>query len=505
MNIYQRKSSLKIVLLAIAVSIGLLTVFYTNYLARKIASEEKFKVKLWAEAISRKAGLVRYTNDLFNRLQDDERKKINVWARSTAFLVTAENSDELTFFTDIVASNNDIPVIWVDDKGRVQDTRNFELKREKIAYSIDDPELHDFRNYQPIVFNILGKRNYVYYKDSNLFRDLKKTLNEIISSFISEVVMNTASAPVIMIDSSRNVLSFGNLDSAQMMRKTNVETMLAQMEARHEPIAVDLGEGGQKLIFYDDSATLKQLRIFPFIQLAIFALFLLFSYIAFSNSRKAEQNMVWVGMAKETAHQLGTPISSLGAWIEYLKDSGKLANDDATLTEMELDVNRLTLVADRFSKIGSVPQLQSELVSEVMERNIDYMKKRSSKAVHFSYKSSAPDLSIYINRLLFDWVLENLLKNALDAMQGQGSIHIDTFSEGSNVVLHITDTGCGIPRNSYQTIFEPGYSTKRRGWGLGLSLTKRIVESYHRGKISVKHSEIGKGTTFRVVLPKGDA
>ncbi|MFN8310258.1 MAG: ATP-binding protein [Chitinophagales bacterium] len=503
MDIYSRKSNLKLFLLLTAVGIGLLTVLYTNHLTGKIAKEEKFKAKLWAEAISSKAKLVKYTNNLFSRLQEDERKKVNVWARSTAFLVTVENSDELTFFTDVITGNNEIPVIWTDDKGQIIDYRNFELPGDKKAIHILDDQLSEFRNYPPIVINIMGKKNYVYYKDSNLFVELRKTLNEIISSFINEVVVNTASAPVIMVDTAGQVKAFGNIDSLEVLQPEKVKARLADMASKHDPIEVDLGEGSKRYIYYDDTLILKQLKIFPFIQLGIFALFLLFSYLAFSNSRRAEQNMVWVGMAKETAHQLGTPISSLAAWIDYLRDSGRLPADDSTLIEMEQDVNRLALVADRFSKIGSVPQLEPEKVTEVLQRNIAYMEKRSSKSASFSYKCSNPELSIYINRQLFDWVLENLFKNALDAMRGQGTITVSAFAEGNNVVLDITDSGCGIPRNKWKTIFEPGYSTKRRGWGLGLSLTKRIVESYHRGKIFVKHSESGAGTTFRLELPGG--
>jgi signal transduction histidine kinase len=265
---------------------------------------------------------------------------------------------------------------------------------------------------------------------------------------------------------------------------------------------VDLGDGGTKHIYYDDSMVLKQLRIFPYIQLAIFSLFLIFSYFAFSTSRTAEQNMVWVGMAKETAHQLGTPISSIGAWIDYLKENEPALEGSSAIKEMEHDVERLTLVADRFSKIGSVPQLHPENVRVTLERNIDYMRKRSSAEAHFSLNCPDDQLTFAINNQLFDWVLENLYKNALDAMQGAGSLSTVVSADNKTVYIDVTDSGCGIARANYQTIFEPGFSTKRRGWGLGLSLTKRIVEAYHSGKIYVKHSEIGKGTTFRIEVPR---
>ena len=502
MDIYKRRTNLKLVLLIIAIGIGLLTTLYTNYLTNKIAKEEQRKAKLWADAITSRAHLVKYTTDLFDRLAHDERKKVNTWSQSTTLISKFDDGELLTFFTDIITGNTDIPVILADENGKLTGYRNFQIKGEQSQLSISDGQFSAFRVYPPIIVSFGTKKNYIYYKDSNLFSELKKTLNDIISSFITEVVINTASAPVIMTDASHRVLAFGNIDSAEIKKPERVDELLAAMKSIHDPIEVDLGDGGKKQIYYDDSVVLKQLKIFPYIQLGIFSLFLVFSYFAFSSSRHAEQNMVWVGMAKETAHQLGTPISSIGAWIEYLKENNPSLADNSTLAEMEHDVERLTLVADRFSKIGSVPQLKPENVKDTLERNIDYMRRRSSKEVHFGLDCPDEQLTFAINTQLFDWVLENLYKNALDAMQGAGSINTSVSADSHRVYIDVTDSGCGIPRNSQKTIFEPGFSTKRRGWGLGLSLTKRIVESYHSGKIYVKHSEVGKGTTFRIEVPR---
>ncbi len=502
MDIYKRRSNLKLVLLAIAVTIGLLTTLYTNYLTNKIASEEKRKARLWAEAITSKAHLVRYTNDLFERLALDERKKVDIWSQATKLIIKVEDGDVLTFFSQILTGNTDIPVILADDNGKLIEFRNFDLKGDKTQLNISDSQFTAFTAYPPIIVTFGTKRNFIYYKDSNLFRELKKTLNDIITSFISEVVINTASAPVIMTNALQVPVAFGNIDSADLKDPARVKELITSMQHKHEPITVDLGEGGTKHIYYDDSMVLKQLRIFPYIQLAIFSLFLVFSYFAFSTSRAAEQNMVWVGMAKETAHQLGTPISSIGAWIDYLKENVPELAGNSAIAEMEHDVERLTLVADRFSKIGSVPQLQPENVRLTLSRNIDYMRKRASADVYFSLDCPDAAWTFAINNQLFDWVLENLYKNALDAMQGAGSIATSVTADANTVYIDVTDSGCGITRVNYQTIFEPGFSTKRRGWGLGLSLTKRIVESYHSGKIYVKHSEIGKGTTFRIEVPR---
>jgi signal transduction histidine kinase len=502
MDVYSRKSNLKLILLLLGTFIGLATLTYTNRLANKMAEEEKYKAKLWAEAIARKAKLVRYTKELFTKLAEDERRKVDIYARSTAFASTVENNDLLTFFTDIMTTNNDIPAILCDGDGNIQGVRNFDLPAGVKQFSQLPSELKiEFSMYPPITVDYKISKNYIYYKDSNLFTKLKETLNDLIKTFISEVLVNSATTPVILTDEKMNVVDYGNIDSIKMKDVEWVRKRIAEMQNAHEPVVADLGEGVTRLIYYDDSDTLKQLRIFPFVQLAIIAAFLFIAYFAFSTARRGEQNLVWVGMAKETAHQLGTPISSLEGWIEYLRDLEGMKGNEKIITELESDVNRLSLVAERFSKIGSVPQLTPQNVKQTLERNIDYMRRRSSERVIMNLQAP-DDLQFNINNQLFDWVLENLLKNALDAMDGEGKIEVDATSDNSHVFIDISDTGKGIPKSKFETIFEPGYSTKRRGWGLGLSLTKRIVQDYHNGKIVVKHSELGKGTTFRITIPR---
>jgi signal transduction histidine kinase len=234
--------------------------------------------------------------------------------------------------------------------------------------------------------------------------------------------------------------------------------------------------------------------------LGIISIFILVAYFAFSFARKAEQDQVWVGMAKETAHQLGTPLSSLIAWIEYLKMKDV---DPNTLADMKKDVSRLETITERFSKIGSVPELNPENIVSVLDESIDYTRSRSSKKVEFTYNTGElTDLQIPMNIPLFAWVIENLFRNAIDAMEGTGAITVDLIEESDSVIIDVTDTGKGIARTKFDTVFQPGYTSKKRGWGLGLSLTKRIVEQYHSGKIVVKSSEIGKGTTFRITLNK---
>lgn len=276
------------------------------------------------------------------------------------------------------------------------------------------------------------------------------------------------------------------------------------MKAQHEPIRISLpGVGnGENLIYYKDSVLLTRLKLFPYIQLSVIAVFLLVAYTAFNSSRKSEQNQVWVGLAKETAHQLGTPISSLMAWIELIKDKFN-AEEDPLVAEMENDVRRLEIVADRFSKIGSVPKLEPYSVYDVIKDFVDYFAIRVSNNISFELSGNR-DLKAGLNIPLFDWVIENLLKNAVNAIDDKGSIkiNISTNKVQDQVFIDITDTGKGIPRSKFVTVFQPGYTTRKRGWGLGLSLTKRMVENYHNGHIVVRDSELGKGTTFRITLKR---
>jgi signal transduction histidine kinase len=252
--------------------------------------------------------------------------------------------------------------------------------------------------------------------------------------------------------------------------------------------------------YYGDSNLLKEVRYYPIIQLIIVALFILITLITVSVRNKSTQNQVWAGMAKETAHQLGTPLSSLEGWVEMLKDNP--ANAKIGI-EMEKDVDRLKLVSDRFGKIGSIPQLEEKNIVEQIESMVNYIKRRATDKVSFTINSqNQTDITALINAPLFDWVIENLLKNALDAMEGKGSIVVDIKNETAQTLIDITDSGKGILKANINKVFKPGFTTKKRGWGLGLSLSKRIIEQYHKGELFVKHSELGKGTTFRIVLKK---
>jgi two-component system, sporulation sensor kinase D len=325
-------------------------------------------------------------------------------------------------------------------------------------------------------------------------------------------VIDSTVVPAIVTDAKGDIQLSRGLDSTKSFIKLQAEgnkkmkydpayfvSELAYMKKQHAPIRLTV-LGQQWFVYYKDSALLTQLKFFPYIQLSLIAIFLLMAYTAFSSSRKSEQDQVWVGLAKETAHQLGTPISSLMAWIELMKEKFH-AEDDPLIDEMANDVKRLEIVADRFSKIGSTPRLEDHNVYHVVKEFVDYFRVRVSKNISFELIGN-PHLQAGINIPLFDWVLENLLKNAVNAIEGKGKIKVDISGNKTKkqVFIDISDTGKGIPRSKFDTIFQPGYTTRKRGWGLGLSLTRRIVENYHSGQVFVRESEPGKGSTFRIVL-----
>lgn len=318
-------------------------------------------------------------------------------------------------------------------------------------------------------------------------------------NFLSIVISNNNTIPVIWADDKFEVISYRNLDSLKALEKGYLQKQVGIMRLEHTPIEIKIGKNLKQYILYKDSDLLVRLRFYPFFQLGVIALFLFVSYLAFSTSRKAEQNQVWVGMAKETAHQLGTPLSSLMAWLELLRMRGMSTE---YTSEIEKDIQRLQTITERFSKIGSAPALSKVNVYEVLARSVDYIKTRSSPSVEFVI--DAPNVEVFapMNVPLFEWVIENILKNALDAMSGKGKISLIITDQQQFVYIDITDTGKGIPKATYRTIFKPGYTTKNRGWGLGLSLSNRIIEEYHDGQIFVKSSEMNKGTTFRIVLNK---
>lgn len=381
-NFFNWRSALA--LIAIAIVTG--TIFYSNYLAKKIAA--------------------------------DERKKVSVWAESLKTRASTLDESALSLTTKIANENKDIPIIETDEKDNPSGaTLNLDTNRIKKESNYIQIKLAEFKKENPAI----------------------------------------------------------------------------EVEISKDPLFVNK-------YYYGDSDLLKEVRYYPIIQLIIVALFVIIALVTVSVRNKSTQNQVWAGMAKETAHQLGTPISSLQGWVEMLKDNPV---NEKIGVEIEKDVDRLKLVSDRFGKIGSIPQLEEKNIVQQVESMVDYIKRRSTDKVSFSINSQNDyDISAMINAPLFDWVIENLLKNALDAMDGKGSIVVDIKNEITQTIIEVTDSGKGILKSNINKVFKPGFTTKKRGWGLGLSLSKRIIEHYHKGELFVKNSEVGKGTTFRIILKK---
>lgn len=383
MNIYSKKQTWKLLLFITAVLIGIISLWYTNVLVKKLSDEERKKVKLWAEG------------------------------------------------TRQLASND------------------------------------------------------------NIDQDV---------SFIYEVVKDNETVPVILTDENDSILYNRNLDSLKVNNVFYLKQQLEIMKQQHKPIEIKLLNNHKQFIYYKDSTLLTKLAYYPFIQLGVIFLFILVSYFALSVSHRAEQNQVWLGMSKETAHQLGTPISSLMAWIELLRTQNI---DQNMVVELEKDVSRLQTITERFSKIGSAPVLTPTNILEIIAKAVNYIKSRTSSKIVFTlHFSETNELNVPLNIALFEWVIENLCKNAVDAMDGEGALDVYITDNVQVVYIDIKDSGKGISKSQFKTIFKPGYTTKKRGWGLGLSLSKRIIETYHAGKIFVKNSEMNNGTTFRIAMKK---
>lgn len=375
------------------------------------------------------------SNSLVKELAKQERERMDIWASATERLAKSNVDSDFEFLLAIISQNNSIPVLVADSAYNIIDYRNFRLPDKNV------PEGQQFEE--------LSTENRLYLLDRLLDAGGGRPLRE-----------------------------------------------LAETDPHF--IRVEVYHNTYQYIYYEDSILLWRLSLYPYVQLGVMMLLGIIVVAGVFYTKRAEQNRVWVGLSKETAHQLGTPISSLMAWTQYLEAIG---TDPEVTREIDKDVKRLSTIAERFSKIGSVPELQLEYLNETVAGSLDYMKSRISDKVNVTMSLSDDDHGVWLSRALFEWVMENLTKNAVDAMEGVGSLTITTGGGADKVWIEVSDTGKGIARKNFGNVFNPGYTTKKRGWGLGLTLVKRIIEEYHGGRIFVKESELGKGTTFRIELP----
>lgn len=311
-------------------------------------------------------------------------------------------------------------------------------------------------------------------------------------------IIQTANIPIIVTEKD-SIINKINIDDDIVKDKTKLKNFLQQLKNQNDPIVMKISEGRTHNLYYGDSSLLNKLKYYPIALLLIIFLFGAVVYNFYRSTKMATQNKLWAGMAKETAHQIGTPLSSLIGWLEIMKADNV---DETTVSEIEKDINRLQTITERFSKIGSEPVLEVKDIVEETKNSFDYLKSRFSKQVEFSFSAPTQPLLVSINPALHSWTIENLMKNAIDAMKGRGSLKIKIEKEGQTIKINVIDSGKGIPKNQFRRVFEPGFTTKKRGWGLGLSLTKRIVEEYHNGKIKVAHSEVDKGTTMQILYRK---
>ena len=329
-----------------------------------------------------------------------------------------------------------------------------------------------------------------YLQDNNV----DSRLNDLSLNVIDE----NKDIPIIITDKNRNLIESKNIDEEILNNPEKLKQKIAEMDDKYPPFEIQLPNFNNQFVFYDNSDLLNYLRYYPYALGLFIGLYLLFSFWFLRTIKKSDESMLWAGLAKETAHQIGTPLSSMIGWVEVMKlDANR--NDDGLL-EINKDINRLKTISERFSKIGSVPELNDLNLKETVQQNFDYLKSRISRKVNFELKVPSREILIPHNRILMSWVIENLVKNAVDAMKGEGKLEISLYSKNNYVLIDVKDSGSGMTNTQMRSAFKPGYSTKKRGWGLGLSLAKRVINEYHNGDIKIAESEEGKGTTFRIVL-----
>ena len=498
-NIYIQKKRWKIALAILAIVIISISIYYTNFLVKRFAEQETKQIEMWAEAVQSHAELMNYTKKFFNEVSEQEQKRVQLLAKAYESFLEAGPNENTSIYLDIIQSNISIPVVIIDNNRKIDLSINMpeHLKDKK---NFDEEMQKEFNVYQPIKIDLFGKTEWLIYNESLIYTELKGVLDDLFKLFINDVTDNAVGAPVIIVDSTDNrILAYGNLDSTKMQDKQFVDNQIHIMQEENFPIKVNYIDNNKVYIYYRSSDLLLQMRFYPIVQILIFALFALLAYLLFSYMRRSEQNQVWAGMAKETAHQIGTPLSSLMGWVELLKMEEK---PFIGTSEMEYDIDRLNTITERFSKIGSIPTLEPTDVVAAVDKTMKYLQHRFSSKFEFDIQLPVREIVIPLNAALFSWVLENLTKNAIDAMTDKGKLTVELTEDATNVFIDITDTGKGLPRSMYTQIFKPGYTSKKRGWGLGLSLAKRIVENYHKGKIFVKNSVVGQGTTLRIVLKK---
>ena len=502
---YKKNRKGRWVVMTVAILLALAALWTINNFAKQIRHSEQEKVRLWANAIGQKAELMTSTETFFNEVGIDERRKVKLYIDVLQSFNKRDLGSDAEFYLNYVSyvvDSSRTPFMILDRDSLITSCGNIHPTPLEdgalIGTKATDELLKEFSNNPPFHYEVWGIPLTLLYKESQIYSDMHAVLDNLNQSFLSEVTQNSVFVPVIVVDSSRSdVIGSGNIDTREFDTPQKLERKLKDMADENDPIMLRLANHRLAYVYYESTPLLRMLRILPILYLFLAFLLLLISYYLFRTARSDEENRVWVGMAKETAHQLGTPISSLSGWADYLE--GKTL-EEPYLGEIRKDIDRLDTIARRFSKIGSVPELKEENLCEVVRHTISYMEKRSPRKILFI--TTLPDRPVMapLNRYLFEWVIENICKNAIDAMSGSGTFTTLLTIEGNLIHIDLSDTGKGIAPSQQKMIFDSGFSTKERGWGLGLSLSKRIIEEYHKGKIILKYSIPGQGSVFRITL-----
>lgn len=517
MKLYSNKQKWKIVLLFVALTLVGVSLFYSNEIVSKVAQRERGRVTQWADAIKKRAELVKLTNNSFEELREKELAEMELWIAATKEISKAsplhtQQSYDLPL--QIINKNNDIPVIVLDQDDEVSTHINLDFSIESLQKensTLDDEKAktifedslvklaYSWEKLNPSFTIEIYEGLFMtyFYNDSRDILRLENERDSLIQAFNKELIENTDLVPVVLTDSLRSEVVASNLPEDEVSPK-NLNKKLKELSNDNKPIVIHFSDEDEYYVYYANSPELTQLQYFPYVQFLIIGLFILIGYVIFSTFRKAEQNQVWAGMAKETAHQLGTPISSLMAWVQLLEE---MDIDKSIPKEMNKDIHRLSQVTERFSKIGASTQLKESDVVNTTSTFLSYLRTRLPQKINLTFESSEEEIVIPHNPPLFEWVIENICKNAIDAMEGEGKLSVKISKEAGKVHIDISDSGKGMTASQQRSVFQPGYTTKKRGWGLGLSLAKRIINEYHKGKLKVLASEVGKGTTFRISLP----
>ncbi len=515
-DLYSNKQKWKIALMVFALCMIGAFLFISNGIVGRVGERETERARQWADAIRKKLELVQLTDRTFTQLRDKERKEMSLWIDATKEVSKASPLDvdpNLDFPFKIINDNKDIPVILLDNEGMVSGHINVDLDsadlraqfpdltKKALQKKFDDSLIAMAnswkKNNEPFSVEIYENLFMTYYyNDSKELIRMEEERDSLLNAFNRELIENVGLVPVLLVNSADTTVLGSNLPQSKL-KAENLQSTINDLLRQNEPLVIDFKDGSPKLLYYEMSPELKQLQYFPYIQFAIIGLFVFISYLIFSTFRKAEQNQVWAGMAKETAHQLGTPISSLMAWIQLIETQDI---DPMIPREMHKDVERLEKITDRFSKIGSGGKLEAADLGQTVKSVLDYLQLRISDKVNIHFIAEEEMIALH-NPSLMEWVVENICKNAVDAMGGAGDLTVTVHKTPDWAHIDIKDTGKGIPPKQLKTIFQPGYTTKKRGWGLGLSLVKRIIQDYHKGKVFVLESQIDIGTTFRISVP----